>query len=114
MYTVKLNRLTYYAFHGLHKQEMKCGNQFEVNLSVTQNTQLSFSNSIEQLIDYSVLKEIIDSYMLERYDLLEDICVRIISDIKSKFDIYKGEVSIKKMNPPFGGECHSSEVVIDF
>lgn len=114
MYTVKLNQLEYYAFHGLHKQESKCGNHFEVNLTVSQNRNLTSSNNINELIDYSKLKGIVDVYMKDRFDLLEDIIAQVITDIKKLFNEVSGEISIKKLNPLFGGSCHSSEVVVDF
>ena len=114
MYTVRLNRLKYHAFHGLFAQEAKTGNDFEVDVEVSFEKKLRRSNSLENLVDYSVLKDLVDTFMGQRFELLEDILYEIVSEIEMLYPTSKGEVSIKKMNPPFGGRCDSSQVILKF
>lgn len=114
MYKVCLNKLKYFATHGLYKHESTVGANFEVDLEVYSNLELKQQNSIKDLIDYVVLKDIVDSYMTLRYELLEDVIFDIAKDIKSKYPDVKGQLGIKKMNPALGTRCHSSEVIYTF
>ena len=114
MYTVRLNSLKYYSNHGLYPQEGLLNNEFEVNLEVSSDTDINAKNDIQQLIDYTILKDVVDQYMNQQFLLLEDVLGNIVQQISKRYPFSKGEVSIKKMNPPFGGRCDSSEVILKF
>lgn len=114
MYSVRLNDLKYHAFHGLFTQEKQVGNIFLVNLEVSSSEKLTSRNSLENLMDYVILKDIVDQYMTQTFDLLEDILGNIVNDIQEKYPNTTGQVSIQKCPPPFGGVCKSAEVVMKF
>lgn len=114
MYTVRLNGLKYHSFHGLYPQEAILGNNFEVDVEVSLEKELEKQNDISTLIDYTSLKDVVDLYMDQRFELLEDVLAYIVKDIEGLYPMAKGEVSIKKLNPPFGGRCNSSQVILKF
>lgn len=114
MYTVKLNDLKYYAFHGLFPQEAKVGNEFYVSMSVSLPQKLELENDINNLLNYVSLKDIVDEQMKTRFLLLEDLLAKIKADVTSLYPQAQGSISIKKMQPPFGGRCHSSQVILTF
>lgn len=114
MYTVRLNQLKYHSFHGLFDQEAKTGNEFEIDVEVSFEKRLKEKNSLGNLVDYSVLKDVVDTYMGQRFELLEDLLYMIVTEIEKLYPTSKGEVSIKKMQPPFGGRCASSQVILRF
>ena len=55
-----------------------------------------------------------DQQFRKSFDLLEDLVALISAEIKVKYPQCKGEISIKKCPPPFGGRCESAEVVFKF
>lgn len=114
MYTVKLNDLKYYAYHGLFPQERKTGNQFLVSVSVSMPLNIAKENDLGTMINYVALKDVVDKYMSLKFDLLEDILGSIKEEFLILYPEASGEISIKKIQPPFGGSCASSEVIITF
>ena len=114
MYQVKLNGLKYHAYHGLFPQEKKTGNNFIVSACVKSSIKLEKKNTLESLINYVWLKDTVDTYMNQRFDLLEDILAHIVADIQEEYPESTGQISIKKEQPPFGGRCDSSEVTLEF
>lgn len=114
MYTVKLNELKYRAGHGLFGQEELVGNDYVVTVEVTKDLVLSTQNDLNTLIDYSLLKDLIDQRMSVDTPLLEDLVAHMVMDIQRVYPKTQGKIRIQKIQPPFGGRCHSSEVEYTF
>lgn len=114
MYTVKLKELKYRAGHGLYGQEVLAGNDYSVSIEVSQAVVLSTQNDLSALVDYGVLKDIIDHQMAIDTPLLEDLIAKIVKDVQEAFPHVSGQISIQKHQPPFGGRCYCSEVAYTF
>ena len=99
MYTVKLNGLKYRATHGLYPQEQLIENEFVVDIEVSFEKKLKLKNDLEELTDYSVLKDIVDDFMTKRFSFLEDIIANIVGEIEKLYPASTGSVGIKKLNP---------------
>ena len=95
--TIKLDNLIFFAFHGVNKKEIKEGQNFLLDLTVSYNFTNS-SDSISNTIDYMDLyKTIKFSFMEKRFNLLESLGNKLILDIKNKYkSIYYIKINIRK------------------
>ena len=113
MYKVALNDLVFYANHGLYTEETLSGNRFVVNIATYYTPSQKIEEQLSKTVDYEVLASIIKKRISITSDLLETIVEDIISETKKQFPfIEKVEVSLKKLNPPLGLNCASSEVSV--
>lgn len=103
MFTIHLNNLSFFAYHGLHEEEKILGNFFEVNLA------LSFTSddridSLEQTINYASVYETIKQRMTIPTTLLESLAQDIAHQVHAlDRRIISINVSIEKKNPPITG-----------
>ena len=95
--TIKLENLTFFAFHGLNEEEIKHGQDFILNLDISYNLANS-CDSIDSTINYIDLYKIVKSSFSEkRFNLLESLANKLIADIKSSYEsIYYIKISIRK------------------
>ena len=95
--TIKLENLTFFAFHGLNEEEIKDGQDFILNLDISYNLANS-CDSIDSTINYIDLYKIVKSSFSEkRFNLLESLANKLIADIKSSYEsIYYIKISIRK------------------
>lgn len=101
--SIKLERMRFYAYHGVMVQERKVGNDFEVTLEVCYPFEKAlYSDNLEDTLDYSKLYDIVAREMSVPSQLLEHVAGRIISAIKKEIPTVKsGELLISKLHPPF-------------
>ena len=107
--------MEFYAYHGVYAEEQKIGNLFEVTLSVDTDFRAgASSDDLTGTIDYGELYAIVAQVMAKRIKLLERIGHQIIIDIASKYpQAVTIEVIVSKHNPPIGGICAKSTIVIN-
>ena len=70
---IKLENVKFFSFHGLFPEERVLGNEFSLSVSVDRISNESFSENLEQSIDYGVLYSICSEVMRKPVDLLETI-----------------------------------------
>ena len=100
MITIHLNKLEFFAHHGLHDEEAIIGTTFEISVS------LSFEpagkiTSINQTINYSDVYQLIEKHMTHPVALLEMLAENILEEIYL-FDkrIKNINITINKIHPP--------------
>ena len=99
-YKIELKDVKFFAFHGLHDQERKTGNDFVVNLSVALSNDVVKVTGIKEKIDYGVIYEILHEQMMQPVDLLETLAYKISESIHTRFPaVRKISISIEKKNP---------------
>lgn len=115
-FKISLNKLIFYAYHGVYEEERKIGNEFHVSLSVfTDYNDDIKKDDIESTISYADLYEIVKAEMGRPKKLLETVAQRIMSSIKSNFpQIKRGEVTIEKIHPPITGMFGTASVTLIF
>lgn len=100
MYTIHLNKLSFYAHHGLHNEEAVIGTNFEVDVSIKFDSVQNIT-SISQTIDYTAVYKLIKKHMAQPVALLETLAQNITDDIylldKSIRLII---IEINKLHPP--------------
>jgi dihydroneopterin aldolase len=100
-FTVHLNSVCLFGYHGLHEEEKKVGNDFEVTISMRIKGPAEDKISINDTIDYAEVYDLVKEIFNQRQDLLETICINISSAIKNGFpQLRKISVQIKKLHPP--------------
>ena len=113
MLKVCLHNIRFFANHGLFPEETILGNWFVVNVSVEGDfLNTNDADTITNTINYQKLHEIVTEEMNETSKLLEDIINRIAKRIEllsSQIEAF--QISIKKENPPLGGQVEASEVI---
>lgn len=100
MITIHLNDLRFYSHHGVHDEETRLGNNFELDVSVSFEESGRIS-SLDETINYVGLYHIIDDRMKQPARLLETLAMDLAEEIR-KYDerIRTINISISKLNPP--------------
>ena len=100
-FIIELKSVNFFAFHGLHDEERKTGNEYEVDLSVKYISDGKKITKIENTINYVTLFEIVKQEMELPRNLLETIAISISEKIREQFSQVKEiVVRINKKNPP--------------
>ena len=113
---IKLEKLRFHAFHGVMPQEATVGNDYEVCLDIKADlSQAMTTDKVEHTVNYATLYEIADAVMNAPSALLENVCFRIADKVFDKFpNVEEATVSVEKLNPPFGADCHGAKVEMHF
>jgi 7,8-dihydroneopterin aldolase/epimerase/oxygenase len=99
--TISLNKLRFFAYHGLFAEERKTGNEFEVNLAVSYIPDQKVITQLEHSINYVKLHELIKAEMKQHRDLLETFVMELAEKVHTEFpSVKKIDISIEKLHPP--------------
>ena len=101
-----LDRICFFAHHGVGEQETLAGNEFTVSLRLQVN--IAHAMQTDDVADtvsyadvYEVVKEIVEN---KRFNLLEALAENIAEEVLNKFDLLKGiMVRVKKPEAPVPG-----------
>lgn len=100
-FTIALKNLRFFAEHGMYPEEMKVGNEFEVDVSVACRSPKKKITSIEQTVNYVEVYRIIQEEFEKRRLLLETLAMDIAERIQLQFEeIESISITIRKLNPP--------------
>ena len=101
-YTISLEHIRLFGYHGIHPEETLAGGEFDVDMQV----RFSQDNKITQLhetVDYTVIYTIVREIMHQPTPLLETLCWEIGTAVKDRFqDLSEINITISKINPPVG------------
>ena len=82
---IKLEKLTFFGYHGVNQEEIQNGQDFVLDLAVYYQLPNN-SDDIENVIDYIVLYDLLkNSFQEKRFNLLESLGKKILDDIKIKY-----------------------------
>ena len=112
--SIRLNKMKFYAFHGVMEQEQKVGNTYIIDLKLyTDLSNASETDNLQDTINYAEIYNIVKTEMEIPSKLLEHVAGRILRKIKTVFPlIEKVEICLAKERPPMGGEVESAAVVM--
>jgi len=100
MFTIHLNNLKFFAFHGLYEEERVLGGEFEVSAAV-HFLQNDMVNSLEQTVDYVKIYELIKEQMAVPTALLETVAQNLAHHIYAMDNrVASVSISITKLHPP--------------
>ena len=110
---VALREVRFFSPIGFYEEERVIGNEFFVNLEVEFPFQNSDAEDLDNTINYESLYQILVEVMTPKRKLLESVLEDILDRVlKNYLFIHKALVSIRKINPPFGGDLANSEVTL--
>lgn len=101
---IRLDRMHFFAFHGVYDFEREKGNNFEVSLAVKyplkDNKEL-LEDNLENTVSYVDLWDIVRSEMAIPRNLIETVAACILDKTKHNFPFVTHiECSVTKLNPP--------------
>ena len=100
MFTIRLNKLIFFAYHGVHAEETVVGSEFEVSVQIT----FTENKKIEALTDtlnYVNVYAIIKDHFFKTLPLLETLAQNITEEIYKIDDrISSINITIDKLNAP--------------
>ena len=100
MFTIQLNNLRFFSFHGLYEEEKVLGNEYEVNAAITINAHEPVL-ALHQTIDYVKIYHIIKEQMDIPTALLETVVQNLAEHIYTSDNrITSIDINIKKLYPP--------------
>ena len=100
MFTIHLNNLRFFSFHGVYEEEKILGNEYEVNADVTFNVAETITE-LEQTVNYVNIYELIKQRMNIPTALLETVAQGLVHTIHTLDErITSITVSVKKIHPP--------------
>ena len=112
---VSLKEVRFYAPIGYYEEEQIVGNEFYVNLDVSFPFENSDAEDLENTINYEELYQILVDVMRPKRKLLESALEDILDLVMKRYAFATEiNVSIRKVNPPFGGDLANSEVSLCF
>jgi 7,8-dihydroneopterin aldolase/epimerase/oxygenase len=100
MFTVHLNKMLFYGYHGVHKEEAIVGGEFEVAISISFPS-LNRIKTLDDTINYVAIFELVKNRFLQPEKLLETLAQNMVEDIYT-YDtrISLINISIEKLNAP--------------
>lgn len=113
--TVFLEDVRVFAPIGFYEEEQLLGNEFLVNVSVQFDAAIDDHENLDKTVNYEILYQIIHQVMKPKRKLLESAAHEILKAIHDHFAFANAiDVSIKKLNPPFGGDFAHSKVAVQY
>ena len=113
---IELDEMKFWAFHGCLETEKTKGNLFLVDFKGEMDiTKASYSDNLEDTVNYARIYEIAKSEMEIPSDLLEHVAGRIQRAIVAEFpEFERFSVRVSKHNPPVEGPVEWSRVTIKY
>ena len=115
--SITLNKMLFYAHHGVAPQERTVGNRFEVTLTVHCDMQHAIeTDELSGTINYAAIYNIVNADMSVPSTLREHVAGRIIRAITRRYgsQVSGGTITVAKLCPPFKCQLESVAVTIDF
>lgn len=112
---IALEEVRFYSPIGYYEEEQVLGNEFFVSVSVRFPFNNPDSEEIQNTVNYEELYAILVEVMSPRRKLLESAAEDILNRIVEEYShVQQIEVSIRKVNPPFGGDLANSVVSLSY
>jgi len=111
---IHLESMEFYAFHGHYQEEQIVGNRFLVDLIIETDMSLpAETDELDDAVNYQEAFRLVKREMKKKSKLLENIARRILDAIYSELTgITSVTVTIRKMNPPMGGQMKAVSVTL--
>lgn len=113
-WTVAIERMRVYAYHGVEPQERVVGNEFEVSLAVEVDaTDAASGDDVGLTVSYADLAAIVSEEMAQPSQLLEHVAARIRNAVCGRFQaVVAGRVTVAKLTPPMPADVASASVTL--
>ena len=111
---IYLNDVRIHAYHCVLPQENQVGQDFLVSARCGVDVTSAMENDmLEVTLDYGVLYRLIEGEMAKTSQLVEHVAGCIAQRVFDEFpQVTSLDLSITKLNPPFGADCKGAGVEI--
>ncbi|MGJ1203173.1 dihydroneopterin aldolase [Sphingobacterium lactis] len=108
---IALTDVRFYSPIGFYEEEQVLGNEFYVSVSVRFPFENPDAEVLDNTVNYEELYGILVEVMSPKRKLLESAAEDILNRVVEEYaHVQEINVSIKKANPPFGGDLANSVV----
>src|SRR2546423_14925460 len=84
-FTIELKNLRFFADHGMYLEEIKVGNEFEVDITIVCKSPKKEITSLDQTVNYVEIYRIIQEEFQIRRHLLETCAMKMAEKIQDQF-----------------------------
>tara|TARA_B100001540_G_C15272591_1_gene402174 strand:+ start:127 stop:489 length:363 start_codon:yes stop_codon:yes gene_type:complete len=94
---IKLEKINFFGFHGVNKDEIKNGQNFVLDIVIHYEA-IQKTDNLDDFIDYIDLYDLVKcSFEEKRFNLLESLISKILKDIKEKYKtVFYIKINIRK------------------
>lgn len=109
-----LRQVRFHAYHGVLEQERRVGNDYAINVVAECDfTHAMLTDELEDTVSYADIYRVVKEEMAIPSKLLEHVAGRIGERLFNEFpSIQSLDISIMKVNPPFGADCEGAGVEV--
>jgi dihydroneopterin aldolase len=101
MLTIHLNKLRFFAYHGLFQEETVAGEEFELDVHLQYMPVTLPIAHIKETVDYTGVYKLIKERMANPELFLETLAYHIASDILTQFtSVLSVDITVTKLRPP--------------
>jgi dihydroneopterin aldolase len=108
--------MIFYGFHGVHPEERKLGQRFNVSVIIyTDDTLDTTINELSQTVDYTKIYEEVRQIMeMQQFLLLENCANNIINNVLNNFSLVRGiKIVIEKPGVPINATISNVAVEME-
>jgi len=101
-YQIHINGLRLFAYHGVHPEENKLGQEFAIDLTLTVTRPASMANDrLDQVLSYwDAMRTIKRVFTGKTFKLLENAAETILESLTEYPQIRQAKIHLKKLTPP--------------
>lgn len=115
VYTVSLDGMEFFSYHGCNPDEKINGNTFMVDLKAVFSAMGGETDRLEDTLNYGAMYNIVAAQMAIPSNLLEHVSARIMDALTEAFpSLLEASVTVSKKNPPVAGPCQWSRVTLNW
>ncbi|WP_294616866.1 dihydroneopterin aldolase [uncultured Bacteroides sp.] len=109
-----LDRIHFFAYHGVGTQETIAGNDFIIDLRLkTDIARAAETDDVTDTVSYADVYEAVKEEMAIPSKLLEHVCGRIIRRLFHDFPAIESiDLKLSKRNPPMGADLDAAGVEV--
>lgn len=110
-----LDRMHFFAYHGVGEQETIVGNDFIIDLRLKTDIALAAeTDDVTNTVSYADVYEAVKEEMAIPSKLLEHVCGRIVERLFRDFPTVESiDLKLSKRNPPMGADIEVAGVEIN-
>jgi dihydroneopterin aldolase len=109
---IYLDSLRFHAYHGVMPQERLAGHDYIVSLKIRYDFRKAcLSDEVTDTLNYAAVYDCVKEEMAVPGNLLEHVAYRICDHLCKSFpSIISLTISLTKLAPPMGADCHGAGV----
>lgn len=115
MAIIRIEGMSFYAFHGCFDEEQAIGTRFRVDLALDVDARRAEqSDDLNDTVNYADVYQVVNREMSRPSHLLEHVAHRIATAVLQSYDLVEAvTVKVSKLNPPLGGQMDAVSVEIN-